>query len=46
VRAQLEAFAGGTRRNDISAQMRNIARRMTLDEIAAVADYYGAQAAK
>jgi cytochrome c553 len=42
VKAQLEAFAAGTRRNDISAQMRNIARRMTPDEIDAVARYYGA----
>jgi hypothetical protein len=32
------------RRNDISGQMRNIARRMTPEEVAAVAAYYGAQA--
>jgi cytochrome c553 len=45
-KAHLEAFASGTRRNDISAQMRNIARRMTPDEIAAAADHYGALAPK
>jgi cytochrome c553 len=36
----------GARRNDISEQMRNIARRMTAAEIAAVAEYYGASAPK
>ncbi len=46
VKAQLEAFASGARRNDISGQMRAIARRMTPEEIAAVAEYYGAQAPK
>jgi cytochrome c553 len=44
VKAQLEAFVSGARRNDISEQMRNIARRMTADEIAAAAAYYGATA--
>ncbi len=29
IKAQLKAFAAGTRRNDISQQMRNIARQMT-----------------
>ena len=29
IKAQLQAFAAGTRRNDISQQMRNIARQMT-----------------
>jgi cytochrome c553 len=43
IKAQLEAFALGTRHNDISAQMRNIARRMTPDEIEAAAKYYEAQ---
>ena len=38
LKAQLEAFAAGTRRNDISQQMRNIARNMTPAEIAAAAD--------
>jgi len=37
---QLEAFAQGTRHNDISAQMRNIARNMTPDEIDAAVGYY------
>jgi cytochrome c553 len=44
VKAQLEAFAADTRHNDISEQMRNIARQMTPDEIDAVAKYYGSQA--
>jgi cytochrome c553 len=43
LKAQLEAFADGTRRNDISQQMRNIARNMTKDEIAAAAEYYSRQ---
>jgi cytochrome c553 len=43
-RAQLQAFANDTRHNDISQQMRNIARNMTPGEIDAAADYYaGAQ---
>ena len=46
VKAQLEAFAAEARRNDISEQMRNIARQMTPDEIEAVAKYYGSQAAE
>jgi cytochrome c553 len=43
IRAQLQAFASGTRRNDISQQMRNIARQMTAGEIDGVARYYEAQ---
>jgi cytochrome c553 len=43
IKAQLQAFAAGTRRNDISQQMRNIARHMTADEIDQVARYYEAQ---
>jgi len=46
IKAQLEAFTSGARRNDISEQMRNIARRMTPEEIAAVAEYYGATSPK
>jgi cytochrome c553 len=43
-RGQLQAFANGTRHNDISEQMRNVARNMTPDEIDAAATYYaGAQ---
>ncbi len=43
-RAQLQAFADGTRHNDISEQMRNVARNMTREEIDAAATYYaGAQ---
>jgi len=37
---QLEAFASGARHNDIEEQMRNVARRMTADEIAAASNYY------
>jgi len=40
IRSQLEAFARGTRHNDISAQMRNIARQMTPTEIEEAARYY------
>jgi cytochrome c553 len=43
IKAQLHAFAAGTRRNDISQQMRNIARQMTTEEIEQVARYYEAQ---
>jgi cytochrome c553 len=43
IKAQLTAFASGTRRNDISQQMRNVARHMTAEEIDQVARYYEAQ---
>ena len=43
IKAQLHAFASGTRHNDISQQMRNIARQMTAEEIDQVAHYYEAQ---
>lgn len=43
IKAQLQGFASGTRRNDISEQMRNVARRMTPSEIAAAARYYSSQ---
>ncbi|MBN9560659.1 MAG: c-type cytochrome [Alphaproteobacteria bacterium] len=43
IKAQLEAFKNGTRRNDISEQMRNVARNMTPDEIDAAARYYSSQ---
>jgi cytochrome c553 len=43
IKAQMRAFATGARRNDISQQMRNIARNMTPDEIDQVARYYEAQ---
>ena len=33
IKTQLQAFASGERRNDISEQMRNVARRMTPEEI-------------
>jgi cytochrome c553 len=43
-KAQLQAFADGSRHNDISEQMRNVARNMTPDEIDAAARFYaGAQ---
>jgi cytochrome c553 len=38
--AQLEAFSTGARHNDIGEQMRNVARRMTADEIDAASRFY------
>jgi cytochrome c553 len=43
VQAQLDAFATGARTNDIGGQMRNIARRMTPEEIRAAAQFFSAQ---
>jgi cytochrome c553 len=43
LRAQLQAFASGKRTNDISEQMRNIARAMTPQEIDEAAAYYASQ---
>jgi cytochrome c553 len=43
LKAQLAGFANGGRRNDIDEQMRNIARRMTAEEIDEAAAYYGSQ---
>jgi cytochrome c553 len=43
MKAQLRAFALGDRRNDISQQMRNIARAMTAQEIDEAAAYYASQ---
>jgi cytochrome c553 len=40
IKAQLQAFATGARHNDISEQMRNIARQMTAAEIDEAARYY------
>lgn len=40
LRDQLIAFASGRRHNDIDAQMRNVARPMTPDEIEHAAAYY------
>jgi cytochrome c553 len=40
LRTQLEAFASGTRHNDIGEQMRNVARRMTSAEITAASEFY------
>jgi cytochrome c553 len=40
IKAQLQAFASSARRNDISQQMRNIARQMTAAEIDEAARYY------
>lgn len=37
---QLAAFVTGARHNDIEEQMRNVARRMTPDEISAASNYY------
>lgn len=43
MKAQLQAFASGRRRNDINEQMRNIARAMTPQEIDEAAAYYASQ---
>jgi cytochrome c553 len=43
LRAQLQAFASGERHNDISEQMRTIARDMTPTEIEQAAAYYAGQ---
>jgi cytochrome c553 len=43
LRAQLAAFASGARHNDISQQMRNVARGMSPAEIQQAADYYASQ---
>jgi cytochrome c553 len=43
IKAQLQAFATGDRRNDISEQMRNIARQMTAAEIDEAARYYASR---
>lgn len=40
LKTQLTAFARGTRRNDISGQMRNVAKNMSDAEIDAAVDYY------
>jgi cytochrome c553 len=41
----LLAFAQGMRQNDISEQMRTIARQLTPEEMHAVAVFYGVEAA-
>ena len=46
MKAQLQAFASGERRNDISQQMRNIARALTPQEIDEAAAYYASQPAE
>ena len=43
LQAQLDAFADGDRHNDISQQMRNVARNMTAAEITQAAHYYAGQ---
>ena len=40
LRTQLEGFSTGARHNDIGEQMRNIARRMTPEEIDAASRFY------
>jgi hypothetical protein len=39
LRTQLEALSSGARRNDIGEQMRNVARRMTTEEIDAASRF-------
>ncbi|MBV8192238.1 MAG: c-type cytochrome [Alphaproteobacteria bacterium] len=43
IQRQLTAFAQGARQNDINAQMRTIAAKLTSEEIQAVAAYYAAK---
>ena len=43
IKVQLQAFTTGARRNDISEQMRNIARQMTPAEIDQAAHYYASR---
>lgn len=43
IKAQLEAFRSGVRRNDPGALMRNIAKRMTSEEIEDAAKWYSSQ---
>ena len=43
LRVQLQAFVSGTRHNDISQQMRNVARGMTPAEVDQAAAYYASQ---
>lgn len=43
LKAQLQAFTTGARRNDISEQMRNVARQMTAGEIDEAAHYYASR---
>jgi cytochrome c553 len=43
LRAQLQAFVNGTRHNDISQQMRNVARQLTKEEIDQAATYYASK---
>src|SRR5262249_23474850 len=43
LRTQLEAFASGERHNDISEQMRNVARGLTRAEMEQAALYYASQ---
>jgi cytochrome c553 len=43
IKAQLQAFASGARRNDLGQQMRNIARSLTPEEIDEIAAYYSSQ---
>jgi cytochrome c553 len=45
VKAQLQAFQSGARRNDLGQQMRNIARKLTAEEIDQIAAYYSSQPA-
>ena len=42
--AQLTAFKSGARRNDAQAQMRNMVRAMTPEEIDQVAAFYARKA--
>jgi len=41
---QLQAFKGGSRHNDVSEQMRNVARQLTAEDIVRLAAYYASYA--
>ena len=43
IKAQLQDFKSGTRHNDVSQQMRNVARSMTATEIDAAGKYYSSR---
>jgi cytochrome c553 len=43
LQTQLQAFARSERHNDVNAQMRNVARQMTPEEIIEVASYYASR---
>jgi cytochrome c553 len=41
VKTQLESFRAGTRANDMNGMMRDVAKKLTDDDIAALSKYLG-----